>query len=111
MALFSQNMAELAIELAAHDPTYEDMVLKFAEHFYYIARAMNRPGLDSMWTRKTASTTTCCGSPTAAPRGSKCAPCGATAPVRHHGRRRVAAGAYSRAFAQLQKRLRRIPNS
>jgi hypothetical protein len=49
MALFSQNMAELAIELAAHDPTYEDMVLKFTEHFYYIARAMNRPGPDSMW--------------------------------------------------------------
>ena len=26
MALFSQNMGELAIELAAHDPTYENMV-------------------------------------------------------------------------------------
>ena len=44
MALFSQNMAELAIELAAHDRTYEDMVVKFAEHFYYIAAAMNKPG-------------------------------------------------------------------
>ena len=42
-------MAELAIELAAHDPTYEDMVVKFAEHFYYIAAAMNRPGQDGMW--------------------------------------------------------------
>jgi len=49
MALFSQNMLELAVELAAHDPTYEDMVLKFAEHFYYIAAAMNRPSQDSMW--------------------------------------------------------------
>ena len=49
MALFSQNMLELAIELAAHDPTYEDMVLKFAEHFYYIAAAMNKPGQDGMW--------------------------------------------------------------
>jgi hypothetical protein len=49
MALFSQNMAELAIELAAHDPIYEDMVLKFAEHFYYIASSMNRPGQDGMW--------------------------------------------------------------
>ncbi|MFO0818427.1 MAG: glucosidase [Pirellulales bacterium] len=49
MALFSQNMTELAIELAAHDPTYEDMVLKFVEQFYYIAAAMNRPGQDSMW--------------------------------------------------------------
>ena len=44
MALFSQNMLELAVELAAHDPTYEDMVSKFVEHFYYIAAGMNRPG-------------------------------------------------------------------
>jgi len=49
MALFSQNMLELAVELAAHDPTYEDMVVKFAEHFYYIALAMNKPGQDGMW--------------------------------------------------------------
>ena len=49
MALFSQNMMELATELAFHDPSYEDMVLKFAEHFYFIAAAMNRPGPDSMW--------------------------------------------------------------
>jgi len=49
MALFSQNMLELAVELAAHDPIYEDMVLKFAEHFYYIAAGMNRSGPDGMW--------------------------------------------------------------
>jgi len=49
MALFSQNMAELAIELAAQDPAYEDMVVKFVEQFYYIASAMNRPGQDGMW--------------------------------------------------------------
>jgi hypothetical protein len=49
MALFSQNMLELATELAAHDPIYEDMVLKFAEHFYYIASAMNKSGTDGMW--------------------------------------------------------------
>jgi mannosylglycerate hydrolase MGH1-like protein len=49
MALFSQNMLELAVELAAHDPAYEDMVFKFAEHFYFIAAAMNRPGSDGMW--------------------------------------------------------------
>jgi hypothetical protein len=49
MALFSQNMLELAVELAAHDPTYEQMVFKFVEHFYYIAAAMNRPGEDGMW--------------------------------------------------------------
>ena len=49
MALFSQNMLELAIELAAHDPVYESMVFKFVEHFYYIAAAMNRSGPDGMW--------------------------------------------------------------
>jgi hypothetical protein len=49
MALFSQNMAELAIEISVHDRTYEDMISKFAEHFYYIAAAMNRPGQDGMW--------------------------------------------------------------
>ena len=49
MALFSQNMAELAVELVAHDPTYEDMVTKFGEHFFYIAAAMNQPGSEGMW--------------------------------------------------------------
>jgi hypothetical protein len=49
MALFSQNMMELAVELAAHDHIYEDMVVKFAEHFYYIAAAMNRSGQEGMW--------------------------------------------------------------
>jgi hypothetical protein len=49
MALFCQNMAELAVELTAHDPAYEEMVVKFVEQFYYIAAAMNRPGQDSMW--------------------------------------------------------------
>ncbi|MFD2246455.1 MGH1-like glycoside hydrolase domain-containing protein [Pontibacter ruber] len=49
MALFTQNMAELAVELAAEDIIYEDMVLKFVEHFYFIAAAMNRPSQDSMW--------------------------------------------------------------
>jgi hypothetical protein len=49
MALFTQNMCELAVELAAHDRTYEDMAFKFVEHFYYIAAAMNHPGSDGMW--------------------------------------------------------------
>ncbi|MDV6343920.1 MGH1-like glycoside hydrolase domain-containing protein [Nitrosomonas sp. Is37] len=49
MALFSQNMLELAIELATYDPSYEDMVPKFIEHFLYIAAAMNRPGQEGMW--------------------------------------------------------------
>ena len=49
MALFTQNMLEISVELAAHDPIYEDMVGKFLEHFVYIAAGMNRPGQDGMW--------------------------------------------------------------
>jgi Glycosyl hydrolase family 63 C-terminal domain len=50
MALFCQNMLEIAVELAAHEPGYfEDLALKFAEHFLLIARAMNRVGADGMW--------------------------------------------------------------
>ena len=49
MALFTQNMLELAFELMVHDPTYEDMATKFVEHFAYIGAAMNRPGQDGMW--------------------------------------------------------------
>jgi hypothetical protein len=49
MALFSQNMVELAAELAVHDHTYDDMVIKFAEHFFFIAAGMNNPGPDGMW--------------------------------------------------------------
>jgi Mannosylglycerate hydrolase MGH1-like glycoside hydrolase domain len=49
MALFSQNMIELSIELASYDPTYETMAGKFTDHFYWIAAAINRPGIDGMW--------------------------------------------------------------
>jgi len=49
MALFTQNMLEIATELAAHDRIYEDMAFKFVEHFLYIAAAMNQPGQDGMW--------------------------------------------------------------
>ena len=49
MALFSQNMLELAVELVAHDPTYGEMATKFIEHFFYIAGAMNKPGPEGMW--------------------------------------------------------------
>ena len=44
MALFSQNMLSIALELAEHDPTYEDMARKFVEHFLYIASAIGRAG-------------------------------------------------------------------
>ena len=43
MALFSQNMLEIAAELALKDRSYIDMVLKFIEHFLWIASSMIRP--------------------------------------------------------------------
>ena len=49
VSMFAQNMLEIAIELTAHDPMYEDMALKFAEHFIWIARAMNQTGPEGMW--------------------------------------------------------------
>jgi hypothetical protein len=51
MALFAQNMFEIALELADDDSLYEDMVLKFLEHFLWIGAAMDRIGdrKDEMW--------------------------------------------------------------
>ncbi len=50
MALYSLNMLEIAIELALHDPTYTDMVLKFVYHFVSIASAtINAGGKTGMW--------------------------------------------------------------
>jgi len=49
VSLFCQNMLEMSIELAAHDSHFEDMAMKFAEHFLWIARAMNQVGPDGMW--------------------------------------------------------------
>ncbi|HWC68385.1 MAG TPA: hypothetical protein VG478_09995 [Acidimicrobiales bacterium] len=51
MAFFSQCMLGIALELSRHDPVYEDMVLKFAEHFIFIAAAMDRIGdnQDELW--------------------------------------------------------------
>jgi len=49
VSMFAQNMFEIAIELTAIDPSYEDMAIKFAEHFLWIAVAMNQMGPDGMW--------------------------------------------------------------
>jgi hypothetical protein len=50
MALFSQNMLEIALELAAKDSVYEDLAVKFYEHFIGIASAMCKNDChDSMW--------------------------------------------------------------
>jgi hypothetical protein len=50
MALYCQNMLEIAAELADSDPDYGDMALKFCEHFLWIASSMAHVGGDTgMW--------------------------------------------------------------
>ena len=54
MAMYSLDMLAMALELAADDPTYEDVASKFWEHFIYIATAMNHLGKDglSLWNKQ-----------------------------------------------------------
>jgi len=49
MALFCQNMLEIAAELTGFDSGYDGMAAKFADHFCWIARAMNQSGSQGMW--------------------------------------------------------------
>ena len=49
VALFCQNMAEIAFELAAHDRTYERLASNYMIQFLLIARAMNGVGTDGLW--------------------------------------------------------------
>jgi hypothetical protein len=49
VSLFCQNMLEIGVELAGTDPIYEDLSIKFVDHFLWIARAMNQAGSDGMW--------------------------------------------------------------
>jgi hypothetical protein len=51
MAMFSQNMLELALALLPYDKTYEEFVLKFVERFFWIAAAVDPIGdhPDEMW--------------------------------------------------------------
>lgn len=44
MGMFCLNMLDIAMELAAWDPVYEDVASKFFEHFVLIAHAMNDLG-------------------------------------------------------------------
>jgi hypothetical protein len=51
MCFFCQNMLEIALELARHDSSYEDIAAKFVEHFLWIAASMDRVGRneDELW--------------------------------------------------------------
>jgi|SRR5215469_864077 len=51
MALFCQNMLEISLELAQTDSSYEELAMKFVEHFFWIAGSMDRIGenRDELW--------------------------------------------------------------
>jgi hypothetical protein len=51
MAFYCQNMLEIALILAEHDPVYEEIAFRFMEHFVWITYAMDRIGdcHDEMW--------------------------------------------------------------
>jgi hypothetical protein len=50
MALFSQNMLEIAAQLALERPAYADMAIKFVEHFLWISSSMIHVGDEvGMW--------------------------------------------------------------
>ncbi|MHA2202303.1 MAG: MGH1-like glycoside hydrolase domain-containing protein, partial [Candidatus Hodarchaeales archaeon] len=45
MGMYCLNMLRIALELAQHNPAYEDIASKFFEHFLYIASAIQKVGL------------------------------------------------------------------
>ena len=51
MAFYCQNMLEMAMVLADHDPVYEEIAFKFLENFIWISYAMDKAGeqQDDMW--------------------------------------------------------------
>ena len=49
MGVYTLNMLAIAIELAMHNNVYEDIAIKFFEHFLYIADAMNHLGGSGLW--------------------------------------------------------------
>lgn len=50
MAMFALNMMRIAMELALYNQVYEDMAIKFFEHYLYIAEAMEIIGdKDGLW--------------------------------------------------------------
>jgi Glycosyl hydrolase family 63 C-terminal domain len=49
MGFYCLTMLSIAIELAEHNPVYEDMASKFFEHFVHISDAMNSLGGTGLW--------------------------------------------------------------
>jgi hypothetical protein len=48
MAMYCLDMMRIALELAQHNPVYEDSATKFYQHFLQIAKAINTPRQDGV---------------------------------------------------------------
>jgi Mannosylglycerate hydrolase MGH1-like glycoside hydrolase domain len=48
MAMFCLNMLRISVELSERDPAYEDMTVKFLDHFLHIAHAMTDMGKEGI---------------------------------------------------------------
>ena len=111
MALFCQNMLEIGVELAAHDPTYEDLAASSSSSSSGSRRAMN--GIGSGWhVGRGGWVLLRRASPSRRKRDAAQGPLdgGSAAALRHHGHRAVAAGARAASSTQTcMERLRRMP--
>ena len=60
--MFCLNMLRICVELSRHDPAYEDMAVKFLDHFLDIAGAMTDMGRRVLvyGTMRTIFFMTCC---------------------------------------------------
>jgi hypothetical protein len=54
MAMYSLNLMRIALELAQHNDTYEDIASKFFEHYLHIAGAMVKVGEGGLWDEEDA---------------------------------------------------------
>ncbi len=54
MAMFSLNMLRISLDLATENEVYQDIAIKFLDHFLYIAQAIHGEGQDrtSLWDRE-----------------------------------------------------------
>ena len=68
--MFCLNLMRIALELARENPAYEGLATKFFQHYVYVAAAMKHMGnrdYRAVGRAATASSTTCCATPTAVP--------------------------------------------
>ncbi|SAL88526.1 hypothetical protein AWB74_08606 [Caballeronia arvi] len=107
MALFCQNMLEIAVQLALNNPAYVDMCVKFVSHFLWIASSMLRTGEGSgMWDEEDGFFYDVLRSPDGRAERLKVRSMVGLLPLRRHVVRWRADGALSRCLRESQAVLR-----